>query len=390
MKKMPLLGLIALAALLAAVPLAAQSVGTLKDITITQENGKTAVLIRVDGQFTYETSSLAMPRRLVVDLTPVDKIVAPPYLQVNSAGIVSVRTGQFKAQTARVVFDLAEQNPEQAIVATGEGIKLTFWLAGEAPAVKEPERTQPVREIPQEEVKKAIGEPAGDQSRLNFFFRAGAGLTVFLKPNLTTVNSSPLYGETETVTGTYSLKNGIVFDGGFGKYFSLGSSRMKAGIGFSYWKLPAEGSFVWSLPHPLEFNQPRTVTVTETSALKTQMMSFYAYALFSFIDTDSFSLFFGPLAGYTSGKYLTLSDWNVSEKSPFTSADVTISNLTYAEDTVGELLFGASLNMELSLGNSLALVLDTKILYLNPKVANLGKRVNLFHVQPTLGIQFSF
>ena len=74
MKKMPLLGLIALAALLAAVPLAAQSVGTLKDITITQENGKTAVLIRVDGQFTYETSSLAMPRRLVVDLTPVDKI----------------------------------------------------------------------------------------------------------------------------------------------------------------------------------------------------------------------------------------------------------------------------------------------------------------------------
>jgi len=252
---------------------------------------------------------------------------------VNSSGIVSIRTGQFKAQTARVVFDLAEQNPSRP--SSRPARDQADLLAGRRGSGGQGTGAHPASpRNPQEEVKKAIGEPAGDQSRLNFFFRAGAGLTVFLKPNLTIVNSSPLYGETETVTETYSLKNGIVFDGSFGKYFSLGSSRMKAGIGFSYWKLPAEGSFVWSLPHPWNSTSPHGHGDRDVG-LKTQMMSFYAYALFSFIDTDSFSLFFGPLAGYTSGKYLTLSDWNVSEKSPFTSADVTISNLTYAEDTVG-------------------------------------------------------
>jgi hypothetical protein len=48
------------------------------------------------------------------------------------------------------------------------------------------------------------------------------------------------------------------------------------------------------------------------------------------------------------------------------------------------------LSAELTLGRSLALVLDTKLNYVNPKVSNLGKRANLFNIQPTLGIQFSF
>jgi len=390
MKRRPIWGLIAMAALLAAVPLAAQNSGTLKDISFTQENGKTVILIQVDGQFTYEASLLTMPRRLVIDLTPVDRITAQPFLQVNESGVVFVRAGQFKPQTARVVFDLNDQNSAQTIAAAADGLRVTFWLEGEAAAVKEPVRTEPVREIPREEVKKVIGEPSGVQDRAKFFVRASLGLNIFLKPDLTVSRDFSLYGETGSVDETYSLKSGLAFNGSFGKYLAIGDSRMKAGIGFSFWKLPSEGSFSMSLPHPFLTNTPRTVAFTETSALKTQMLSFYAFALFSFMDTENFSIFFGPLAGYCSGKYLTLSDWGLTEKSPFTSADVTITNPTYFEDTVSELIFGGSLSLEWSLGKSIALVLDTKMLYINPIITNLGVRANLLHLQPTLGVQYSF
>lgn len=390
MKRMPILGLMAMAALLAAVPLAAQNSGTLKGVSFTQDNGKTVILIQVDGQFTYEASSLTMPRRMVIDLTPVDKITAQPYLQVNESGVVSVRTGQFNPRTARVVFDLNDQNSAQTIAAAADGLRVTFWLEGEAAAVKEPVLTQPVREIPKEEIKKVIGEPSSVQDRSKFFIRASAGLNIFLNPNLTVSRDFSLYGETGSADETYSLKNGLAFNGSFGKYLAIGDSRMKAGVGFSYWKLPSEGSFSMSLPHPFLTNTPRTVVFNETSALKTQMLSFYVFALFSFMDTDNFSIFFGPLMGYCSGKYLTLSDWDITEKSPFTSADVTVTNPIYFEDTVSEFIFGASLSLEVSLSKSIALVLDTKMLYINPAITNLGVRANLLHLQPALGVQFSF
>jgi hypothetical protein len=199
-----------------------------------------------------------------------------------------------------------------------------------------------------------------------------------------------LYGETGSISETYTFSNGIVFDGSVGKYFRLGRSRLKAGIGFTSWKLGPEGAFTISLPHPLVSNSFRTVSFGETTGLESQMMSFYGYALFPLLDTESFSIFFGPLIGYVSGKFLSLQDWDITDKSPFTSADVTVSNPTYFEDTISELLFGASLSMELSLGKSFSMILDTKMLYLNPKVSNLGKRTNLFQLQPALGIQFSF
>jgi hypothetical protein len=389
MKKMPILGLIAFLALIAAAPVTAQSTGTLKDISFAQENGKAVILIKIDGQFTYEKSSLTMPRRLVIDVTPVNAIAAPPFLQVDNAGVISVRTGQFKPQTARIVFDLNDQNSTQTIDAVADGLKVSFQPEGAA-AVKEPARRETAREIPQEEVRKVIGETPAAGDRLNFFFRAGAGLTLFLKPDMIVNRDFMLYGETGTMAETYTFKNGLAIDASMGKYFALGSSRLKAGVGFSYWKLPNEGAFSLTVPHPFLMNTPRTTTFDEAEGMKTQMMSFYAYALFSFMDTESFSIFFGPVLGYSSGKFLTLNDWDLEDKSPFTSADVTVTNKTYFEDKVGELLFGASLSMELSLGRSLALILDTKMIYINPTITNIGKRANLLHLQPTLGIQFSF
>ena len=391
MKKILLvIALIASAALAAAAPLAAQSASTLKEISLAREDGKIVISIKIDGKFGYETSSLSMPRRLILDLTPVDKITAQTFLTVDAAGVVSVRAGQYKPRTARLVFDLAEQNPSQSVSTFDGGMKVSFWLEGGAAAANEPSRPAPVREIPKDEIKKVMDEPSADASRLGFFFHAGAGLNAFLKPELLVNREFTLYGETGAIAETYTLTNGIAFDGSLGKYFSLGHSRMKAGIGFTSWKLAPEGVFTASIPHPFQSNAFRTVTFGETTALESQMTSFYGYVLFPFLDNERFSIFFGPLLGYASGNYISLQDWDITEKSPFTSADVTVSNTTFFEDTISELLFGGLLSMELSLGKSFSLVFDTKVLYLNPKLTNLGKRANLFHIQPALGFQLTF
>jgi hypothetical protein len=383
--------LIASAALWATPRLAAQNAGTLRDVTFSQVEGKTVFLIKVDGEFTYESSLLTMPRRLVIDLTPVEKIAAAPYLQVNASSVISVRTGQFKPQTVRVVFDLNDQDTAQSVSASEGGLIVSFRLESDKPAAREPERPAPVREIPREEIRKQVSEPvaAGDE-HLGYFVRAGAGLGLFLKPNLTARREFSLYSETGAVDETYKLTSATVFEVSLGRYFRLGGSRLKAGVGFTYSTLPVEGSFILTLPHPFLANTPRTVSFAETSGLKKSDMSFYGFALFPIIDKESFSVFLGPFLGYATGKFLTLSDWDISEKSPFGSADVTVSNPVYFQDTISELLIGAELSLELNLGRSFALVLDTKLNYLNPKVTNLGKRANLLNIQPTLGIQFSF
>ncbi|MGD0782574.1 MAG: AMIN domain-containing protein [Candidatus Aminicenantales bacterium] len=391
-KTLVILGLFIAAVLAAAAPLAAQAAATLQDVSFVREEGKVVISIKIDGKFSYETSSLTMPRRLILDLTPVDKIMAPSFIPVDVSGVVSIRAGQYKPQTARLVIDLSEQNPSQSVSAFDGGIKVSFWLGGDVPAAKEPARQEPVRiqEIPREEIKKAVAEPSVDESRFKFFFRANLGLSIFLKPNMTVSRDFPLYGETGSIAETYTFTNGIAFDGSLGKYFRLGGFRLKAGIGFTSWKLAPDGAFTMSLPHPFLDNTFRTVSFSETSALESQMTSFYAYALFPFLDTESFSIFFGPLVGFVSGKFRSLEDWDITEKAPFSSADVTVSNPTFVEDTISEPLFGASLSMELNLGNTFAVVLDTKMLYLNPKVGNLGKRTNLFQLQPSLGFQVSF
>ncbi len=383
--------LIAAAGLIAAPRLSAQSAGTLQEVTFSQAEGKTVFLIKVDGEFTYETSSLTMPRRLIIDLTPVDKITAAPFLQVNASGVTSVRVGQFKPRTVRVVFDLNDQDFGQSVSASQGGLIVSFLLEAVKPAAQEPVRPAPVREIPREEISKPANEtPSLGDKHPGYFVRLGGGSRLFLKPNLKSRREFALYGETGVLDETYNLNNALVFEGSLGRFFRLGASRIKAGVDFTFWTLPVEGAFTLTLPHPFLANAPRTVNFNDGVGLKRNEVSVYVFALFPLVDTKDFSVFLGPLLGYAAGKFRTLSDWNLTEKAPFTSADVTISNPVYFEDTISGLLFGASLSMEVNLGQSLALVLDTNLNYLNPKLTNLGKRANLLNIQPTLGIQFSF
>jgi hypothetical protein len=368
-----------------------QTPGTLRDVTFSQAEGKVIFLVKVEGEFDYETSVLNMPRRLVIDLTPVGSIASPPYLQVNAGGVTAVRTGQYKPQTARIVFDLSDSDFIQSVSKSTGALIVSFRPGGGDPAVRPEERPAPGREIPRQEVRRTLEEtvPAGE-SRLRFFLHAGGGLGLYLNPDLAVRREFALYGETGTIDEAYTIKSTMVFEGSLGRYLRFGSRRLKAGLGFSIWKIPMEGTFTLSLPHPFTANAPRTAGFAEATALEQSGFSVIAFALFPLVDTESFSVFLGPFAGYASGKILTLEDWSLYEKAPFTSADITVSDQTYFEDKIGDVLIGAALSLELRLSRSLNLVLDTKLGYLNPKVSNLGKRANLMTLQPTLGIQFSF
>ena len=86
----------------------------------------------------------------------------------------------------------------------------------------------------------------------------------------------------------------------------------------------------------------------------------------------------------------SLANFSFAEKSPFTAAAVTISNLTYIEEEFSEFLFGALLSLEYRLTQRLSAVLDFRMIYANPKNTARGQRINLLHFQPVLGIQYSF
>jgi len=372
---------------LAGSPLLAQSGGTLKDITYQKDGQKLVVTVAVDGQFSHETSFLTSPIRLILDLTPVTSITAAPYFQIGDAGVLDIRTGQFKEQTARVVFDLESQATAYTIGVVAGGLKLTFWLE----AAEEPAPT-PQREIPKEDVRRAPEQtPAVPyKGRDGFFIRAGGGVELFFSPNFQTVSEFPMYGETASLEDNYKWKTGRVLAAALGKYLHFGNLPMKAGIEASFWELHNEGTFVLSLPHPFIPASNRSVSFNEPDGLVSSMSSFSIFGLFSFLETKNFSVWFGPLIGITLGKIMQLEDYELNEKAPYTATDVTVGLKTFGEESISEFHFGGLLSLEYTMGRVFSLVLDTKILYLNPKSLAFNKRINFLQIQPVLGVQFNF
>jgi hypothetical protein len=372
--------------LAAASALSAQP-AQLKEIKAQRDGAKLVVEISVEGIFMPEILSLNFPRRLVLDFTPVEKIVAPPYIQVEDVGVLAVRTGQFKTMTARVVFDLSDRTPSYNISPFPGGFRVTFWFeGGEEPLPQIPPRevAKPAPVRAGEEPTPAAEEPAGPR-RTNFFLGVRGGATFFLKPQVLKGNEFTLFGETGSLQETYDFKSVPVVDVLVGKYFN----KVKLGVGVTIWSLKQDGAFQLSIPHPFQANSPREVAFI-SDPLKDKMFNIYAFAEYSFFDSQTFSVWAGVVAGLTKGTFQTLDDFDYTEKSPYAASDITISNLTYVEDTYTELLFGGLLTFEYRIGRTVSLVLDTKMLYANPKILSLGLRANYLQVQPLLGLQINF
>lgn len=384
---------LALAALIVLCPaLQAQSAGTLKSISTQKEGHQLQVLVMIDGAFTREVSFLTSPKRLVVDLTGVATIAAAPYMQVGDAGILDIRTGQFKPDTARLVLDMGQATPAYTVTEIPGGLKLAFWLEAADEAQAQEPIKEPVREPARETVRQAQEQTSSEpySGRTGFFLRLGAGMAFFLNPTHIIESDFPLYGETASSVETYTWKSGIAADISIGKYFHIGSLPIKAGLAFSYWQFMPEVNVALSLPHPFLTGSNRSVEFSESTAMASAFMRYSAYAMFSFLDSGKISVWFGPIVGVTKGKLITLDDYTIEENAPYAAADIRISDKAVYEHVISQFHAGAWLGIEYRLDRKLSLGLDAKFLIFSPKSIRFADSFNLMSLQPTLSLQYSF
>lgn len=385
----PIVLLLLLAVLIAAPALRSQTTASLKEIALQKDGSRLNVSLKVEGVYTVEASFLPSPPRLVIDLTPISRIQVLPYTQIDDIGILDIRTGQYKPETARVVFDLSQNVPAYSVTQTADGLNVSFWYEGEVPPIQAPVTDQPVpaprTTAPAVTTPARATELPAAAGRTNYFFAARGGVGLFLGSDLLFDKTFDMYGETATLEEAYGSGLSPAFEIQMGKY----SGRTKFGFGATFWFHNQKPVLTASLPHPFLMNADRSVELLPED-VKNPMWNFSLFALFTLSESEKLTLSAGPMLGLTKGKFQTIEDFTLEEKSPFTAADVSISEYVFFEDLYSELLFGGIFQLEYRLSDRIALVGDVRVIYINPVLSSVNLRANLLHVQPILGIQFNF
>lgn len=172
--------------------------GTLTSIDIQKSATELKVQIDLEGDFAYQTFEMNNPSRLVIEFSPVTKVVADPTYEVHASGVETIRTAQYQPQVARIVFDVSDPFPFYKIEQVGKQITATFWLKEEAAEktaeLKEAEK--PKEEAAIEEVAhlKSIGfEKVNDQIRVNIDLEGKVTLhNVFTQESTLILEFSPV------------------------------------------------------------------------------------------------------------------------------------------------------------------------------------------------------
>src|SRR5690606_35925172 len=111
------------------VTLLATALSTLtsvKGVSVVPVDGRTEVVIEVDGSVSVEHFILGQPDRLVVDLTPARRSLPQTrYDGINRGGVVALRFGQFRPETVRVVIELAAPVDYRVVQEDGR-IRVSF------------------------------------------------------------------------------------------------------------------------------------------------------------------------------------------------------------------------------------------------------------------------
>lgn len=401
--------ILALAALLmtasAALAQTETAPAVLESVQVKVVAGHLEVLLKLTGTYTFETFDLTAPKRLVVDIKPCDKSLADPVIPVDAHGVVRIRTGQFEAQTSRVVFDLMDVMPANKVTSGPEGITISFWVenAGQTPpafqGIDTERRVEPARaaEIapvaappaPVVPARTESQEPAAGVNRANLsFFEIKGGAMLFMRPETVHTLKFTLYSELATFVETYKAKLSFPIQVSFGRIFALGGTPVRAGLAGQIWMLRQDGTYEATLPSPVEPNVTRTATLAEP--LSSSLVNIYLFAQFPFVSNTKVRLWFGPTVGFASGSHSVLDDFEVQDVPPFGPSDVTLINPKYLKETLSGVTFGGTLTFEYILSPALSLVLDANALYFGPNSTNLDMKMNFFQVQSLLGIQYRF
>jgi len=137
-----------------------EDIAVLEKIELERSTDFLRATISISGNFGYQHFELEEPSRLVVEITPVGEIHTEELVDVDAFGVKTVRTGRFKPDTARIVFDLVERLPSYEIVQVDGGIEVVFrWVESVDMIPPVTERTPEQAKPPAEEMKK--------ESRLN-------------------------------------------------------------------------------------------------------------------------------------------------------------------------------------------------------------------------------
>jgi hypothetical protein len=380
--------LLLLIVLAAAPVLRSQSTADLKEISLQKEGDRLNIHLRVDGAYMVEASFLPSPPRLVIDLTPITRLTVLPYTQIDDIGVLDIRTGQFKPDTGRVVFDLSRNVPAYSVTQVPDGLRVSFWYEGEVQPIEIPTREQPLpapqRAAPTVTSPAVTAEMPG-AGRSNYFLTARAGVGLFLGADMILDKSFDMYGEEATLEESYGSGLSPAFEIQVGKY----SGKTKFGFGATFWFHNQKPVIAAELPHPFLTDAYRSVELRPES-VRNPMWNFSLFALFTLSETDKLSILAGPMIGLSKGKFQTVEDFTLEEKSPFSAADVSVSEYLFYEDLYSELLFGGVFQLEFKLSKGLAFLGDVRVIYINPTLASVNLRANLLHVQPMLGLQFNF
>lgn len=372
------------------------------------------VTIVVSGDFSNDVFRLTEPERLVMDLTPVDKISVSPQVDINAGGVLRVRTGQFKPRVARLAFDLETPAISYKIERIAEGLKITFRKEGEtAPPAPEPKPAEPevkpeikseakaeTKTQVQEEAKPApviaqriepapparAGTEQAEESGL--FIQLGGGVGTFLQPESTFSRSFSINGKNGRADETYKMKMNTPAALSVGTYLRIFDVPAKVGLAIDYWNCKTDGTFTFTVPHPFLDDTPRTVSQTNPSS--TYFASVSAYALFNLFSNGRLMIMAGPEIGYATGKFKFLDAIDIADSAPYTEAELSIRSLTHKDQTVSSLWAGLRIGIEYSFSRHLAGVLNLRGLYLSPEIADLSNKLVLSQFQAMLGVQYGF
>lgn len=109
---------------LRAVLLAA--LGGVQSLSVVPAGDRTAVLIDVEGQVSYEHEMLTSPPRIVVDISGAEfELPQGRFLDINRGGVLALRSSQFEPGVVRVVIDLAE-TVDYRVEQAGGIIRVSF------------------------------------------------------------------------------------------------------------------------------------------------------------------------------------------------------------------------------------------------------------------------
>jgi hypothetical protein len=152
----------------------AEDPAVLKSISYQKLDKGLEATILLEGPFVFQTMILTNPNRLAIDFSPVEKIEAELYYEVNAMGVTSLRTGEFAPQIVRVVFDFSDQLLVYEIKKIEGGIVVRLSTEEPKPPVTGKEAQKVAAEVKQR-VAEAVREEAAPKEN---FYNTMVGFSV--------------------------------------------------------------------------------------------------------------------------------------------------------------------------------------------------------------------